>query len=48
MAGFDLKNGKYEARNASDDELWSAFACVFFLNRGMIQVTNMVFEGNYR
>ena len=29
MAGFDLKEGEYEARNASDDELWSAFACVF-------------------
>ena len=29
MAGFDLKEGRYEARNASDDELWSAFACVF-------------------
>ncbi len=29
MAGFDLKEGKYEERNASDDELWSVFACVF-------------------
>lgn len=29
MAGFDLKEGQYEERNASDDELWSAFACVF-------------------
>ena len=29
MAGFDLKEGKYEARVASDDELWSAFTCVF-------------------
>lgn len=29
MAGFNLKEGQYEARNASDDELWSAFACVF-------------------
>ena len=29
MAGFDLKEGAYEVRNASDDELWSAFACVF-------------------
>lgn len=29
MAGFDLKEGKYEVRNASDDELWSAFACFF-------------------
>lgn len=29
MAGFDLKEGRYEVRNASDDELWSAFACVF-------------------
>lgn len=29
MAGYDLKEGRYEARNASEDELWSAFACVF-------------------
>ena len=29
MAGFDLKEGKYEARVVSDDELWSAFTCVF-------------------
>lgn len=29
MAGFDLKEGKYEARNVSDDELWSVFTCVF-------------------
>ena len=29
MAGFDLKEGQYDARNASDDELWSVFACVF-------------------
>lgn len=29
MAGFDLKEGRHEERNASDDELWSAFACVF-------------------
>lgn len=29
MAGFDLKEGKYEERNVSDDEMWSAFACVF-------------------
>ncbi len=29
MAGFDLKEGMYEARNVSDDELWSAFAGVF-------------------
>lgn len=29
MAGFDLKEGKYEVRLASDDELWSAFTCVF-------------------
>lgn len=29
MAGFDLKEGMYETRIASDDELWSAFACVF-------------------
>lgn len=29
MAGFNLKEGTYDLRNASDDELWSAFACVF-------------------
>lgn len=29
MAGFDLKEGRHEERNAPDDELWSAFACVF-------------------
>lgn len=29
MAGFDLKEGMYEMRKASDDELWSAFAYVF-------------------
>ncbi len=29
MAGFDLKEGSYEAREASDDEFWSAFSCVF-------------------
>ena len=29
MAGYDLKEGKYEVRNASEDELWSAFACLF-------------------
>ena len=29
MAGFDLKEGKYEARKVSDEELWSALACVF-------------------
>ncbi|MCM1025874.1 MAG: HNH endonuclease [Roseburia sp.] len=29
MAGYDLKDGRYEERNASDDELWSAFARVF-------------------
>lgn len=29
MAGFDLKEGMYEARNISDDELWSAFTYVF-------------------
>ena len=29
MAGFDLKEGTYEVRNTSDDELWSAFTCVF-------------------
>ena len=29
MAGFDLKEGSYEKRKTSEDELWSAFACVF-------------------
>ncbi len=29
MAGFDLNEGRYEERNVSEDELWSAFACVF-------------------
>ena len=29
MSGFLLKEGKYEARNVSQDELWSAFSCVF-------------------
>lgn len=29
MAGFDLKEGFYEDREVSEDELWSAFSCVF-------------------
>lgn len=29
MAGYDKKEGTYEKRKASEDELWSAFACVF-------------------
>ena len=29
MAGFDLKEGIYEEREVSEDELWSAIACVF-------------------
>lgn len=29
MAGFDLREGTYEARDTSDDELWSAFASLF-------------------
>lgn len=29
MAGYDLKEGYYEPREVSDDELWSAFSCVF-------------------
>lgn len=29
MAGFDLKEGCYELREVSDDELWSALSCVF-------------------
>lgn len=29
MAGYNLKEGTYEARGASDDELWSAFSYAF-------------------
>lgn len=29
MAGFDLKEGFYEEREVSEDELWDAIACVF-------------------
>ncbi len=29
MAGFDLKEEFYEEREVSEDELWSAFGCVF-------------------
>ena len=29
MAGFDLKEGFYEEREVSEDELWDAVACVF-------------------
>lgn len=29
MAGFDLKEGMFEDREVSEDELWSAIACVF-------------------
>lgn len=29
MAGFNLKEGAYEKRKVSEDELWSAFSCVF-------------------
>jgi len=29
MAGYDLKEGQFEKRNASDDELWSAISNVF-------------------
>lgn len=44
MAGFDLKEGMYEARNVSDDELWSAFALCFLLqNQEMIQVISLDF-----
>ncbi len=28
MAGFDLKEGVYEDREVSEDELWSAIACL--------------------
>ena len=28
MAGFDLKEGFYEDREVSEDELWDAVACV--------------------
>ena len=29
MAGYNLKEGNYEKRHASDDELWSALSVVF-------------------
>lgn len=29
MAGYELNEGSYDKRNASDDELWSALSCVF-------------------
>lgn len=29
MAGFDLKEGRYITGKITDDELWSAFSCVF-------------------
>ena len=29
MAGYNLKEGKYEERHVSDDELWSALSVVF-------------------
>lgn len=29
MAGYDLKEGQYDSRKVSDDELWAAFSCVF-------------------
>lgn len=29
MAGFNLKEGVYEKRKVSEDELWSVFSCVF-------------------
>lgn len=29
MAGYNLKEGQYEARSVSDDELWSAISVVF-------------------
>lgn len=29
MAGFDLKEGTYEEREVSEDELWSVFSCIF-------------------
>ena len=29
MAGFELKEGFYEERKVTEDELWSAFSCVF-------------------
>ena len=29
MAGYDLKEGQYDSRRISDDELWAAFSCVF-------------------
>ncbi len=32
MAGFDLKEGFYEDREVSEDELWDAVVCVFYRN----------------
>lgn len=29
MAGFDLKEGIYDDRKVSEDELWAAIVCVF-------------------
>ena len=29
MAGFDLKEGTFEDREVSEEELWSAIACIF-------------------
>lgn len=29
MAGFDLKEGQYEDRDVTEDELWAAIACIF-------------------
>ena len=29
MAGFELKEGLYEDREVSEDEMWSSIACVF-------------------
>lgn len=29
MAGYDLKEGVYETKPVTDDELWAASACVF-------------------
>lgn len=29
MAGYDLKEGKYDKRHVTDDELWAVISCVF-------------------
>lgn len=43
MVGFDLKEGACEEREVSEDELWSAYSCVFLQDRGMIRAINSDF-----